>query len=232
MQLNLLDISPTPFSCFLRQFDKYLFCASPERFIKKKENKLISQPIKGTFPRGKSEMEDRKLVEELRHDHKERSENIMIVDLVRNDLSRTAEKSSVLVEELCHVYTFANVHQLISTVVCKLDKKYTFADSIKNAFPMGSMTGAPKIRAMEIIDESESCKRELFSGAVGYIDPHANYDFNVVIRSIQYNDSKPYLNCIVGGAITSKSKLKDEYKECLLKAQTMMQVLKSNNDIK
>ncbi len=222
---SLNRVSPTPFSAFYCLNDKYLMCASPERFLKKQGQKLISQPIKGTGARGKSPEEDERLKQGLFHDVKERSENVMIVDLVRNDLARTAEKGSVHVEELFGVYAFPQVHQMISTVVSKLDPKHHFVDAIKNAFPMGSMTGAPKIRAMELIDLYEDTRRGLYSGAVGYICPEKNFDFNVVIRSVQYNAKSRYLNYMVGGAITAASVPEKEYEECMLKAQAMERAL-------
>ncbi len=222
---SLNRVSPTPFSSFYRLDDKYLMCASPERFLKKQGQTLISQPIKGTGARGGSPEEDERLKQALYHDVKERSENVMIVDLVRNDLSRTAEKGSVKVEELFGIYTFPQVHQMISTVVSKLEPKHHFVDAIRHAFPMGSMTGAPKIRAMELIDLYEDTRRGLYSGAVGYISPEKNFDFNVVIRSVQYNAKKRYLNYMVGGAITAASVPEKEYEECLLKARAMEHAL-------
>jgi len=203
-----------------------LLSASPERFVKKKGDTVISQPIKGTARRSDNPTEDLKIATLLAKDPKEIAENIMIVDLVRNDLSKTAISGSVQVEELCKVYSFKQVHQLISTVVSKVDGKTDPVDIIKSLFPMGSMTGAPKISAMEIIEEQEETKRGLYSGAVGYIGPDDNFDFNVVIRSILYNQSERYISFTVGGAITSKSNIENEYKECLLKAEAMKRALK------
>ena len=236
---KLKNVSPTPFSSYYRLDAQFLLCASPERFIKKIGNKLISQPIKGTIRRGVTEKEDISLKAQLKNDPKERAENIMIVDLVRNDLSRTSEKESVKVEELCEIYSFKQVHQMLSTIVSKLNKKHHFIDAVKNAFPMGSMTGAPKIRAMELIEKYEKTKRGLYSGSVGYISPACpdslrlcrgkvgdrNFDFNVVIRSILYNKTKKYLSFITGSAITSKSVPEKEYDECLVKAEAMLKVL-------
>lgn len=163
----------------------------------------------------------------LQNDEKERSENVMIVDLVRNDLSHTAVKGSVRVEELCEVYTFPQVHQMISTVVSEVAPETHPVDVIKTTFPMGSMTGAPKISAMQIIEKLEETKRGLYSGAVGYFDPYGNFDFNVVIRSILYNQSKSYISCSVGGAITAKSNPEKEYEECLIKAKALREVLEN-----
>ncbi|MEA3444743.1 MAG: anthranilate synthase component I family protein [Bacteroidota bacterium] len=223
---RLKQVSPTPFSSYYNFDNNFCLTASPERFIAKRGRKIISQPIKGTIRRGKTKSEDLKLIAQLKTDKKERAENIMIVDLVRNDLARTATFGSVRVEELCGIYSFPQVHQMISTISSELDKKYHFTDAIKNAFPMGSMTGAPKIRAMELIEKYESTKRGIYSGAIGYIDPNGDFDFNVVIRSLQYNKSRKYLSYIVGGAITSMSIPEKEYSECLLKAEAMLKAFK------
>ena len=217
--------SPTPFSCFVKHKDNYLLCASPERFIKKSGYEIISQPIKGTIKRGQTETEDEVLKEQLKKDPKEHAENIMIVDLVRNDLSKIAQKDSVNVDELCGIYTFPQVHQMISTVSAKIEKGVEFNTIINATFPMGSMTGAPKIRAMELIEEYETTKRGLYSGAVGYVDFNGDFDFNVVIRSIAYNQKNKYLSYMVGGAITALSDPEKEYEECLLKAKAMLEVL-------
>lgn len=223
---QLQKASPVPFGSFIKYFDKYLACASPERFILKKEEKLFSQPIKGTIKRNLTdEKEDNHLKELLLHSEKERAENLMIVDLVRNDLAHSSKTGSIKVEELFGIYSFKQVHQMISTVSSTIDKKVDVVDAIKNAFPMGSMTGAPKVIAMEFIEQYEATKRGLYSGAVGYFAPNGNFDFNVVIRSIQYNKTNKYLSLMVGGAITFDSIAANEYDECLLKAQATMQVL-------
>ncbi|NVK52468.1 MAG: anthranilate synthase component I family protein [Flavobacteriaceae bacterium] len=222
-QLN--KISEPPFATFFRCEHQFLLSASPERYLKREGNKIISQPIKGTAKRFISTVDDTQAAFDLARDQKERSENIMIVDLVRNDLSRTAIKGSVKVEELCQVYSFKQVHQLISTVVSEVTPGTNSVDIIKETFPMGSMTGAPKISAMEIIEKEEETKRGLYSGAVGYFSPTGDFDFNVVIRSILYNQKNKYLSFSVGGAITAKSTPEKEYEECLLKAKAMKQVL-------
>ena len=222
---SLRQVSPTPYSCYYSLGDKFLLSASPERYIKKQGAKIISQPIKGTAKRGKTPEEDKQIKEFLFTDPKERAENIMIVDLVRNDLSRTAAKGTVKVEELCGIYSFPQVHQMISTIVSELREDTHFVDCIKHSFPMGSMTGAPKVRAMKLIEKYEVTKRGLFSAAVGYITPEADFDFNVVIRSIQYNAKDDYLSFMVGGAITMQSDPEKEYEECLLKAKAIKQVL-------
>lgn len=211
------ELTKAPFSVFLRADKHYVFCGSPERFIQKKGKKLISQPIKGTAGRGKSKIEDNKIIKTLQENQKERSENIMIVDLVRNDFSKIAEKNSVSVEELCAIYSFETVHQMISTVSCTVDKKNSFTDIIRATFPMGSMTGAPKINAMKFIDELEDFSRGIYSGSIGYILPNGDFDFNVVIRSLVYNEKEKYLSCAVGGAITILSDPEEEYNECQTK---------------
>jgi len=218
--------SPTPYSCFVKQGDKYLLSASPERFIHKKGDELISQPIKGTIKRGENKEEDEQLKKQLFNDEKERSENVMIVDLVRNDLSRIAQKDTVNVDELCGIYTYPQVHQMISTVSAQLQPEISFDEILKATFPMGSMTGAPKISAMKLIEKYEQTKRGLYAGTVGYIDEQGDFDFNVVIRSIQYNQTNSYLSFIVGGAITDKSVPEKEYEECMLKAKAIFEVLK------
>lgn len=222
---KLNQISQPPFATFFKSFDKYLLSASPERYIKKIGETVISQPIKGTAKRSQNKNEDQQLAIDLVNDPKERSENIMIVDLVRNDLSKTAEKGSVKVEELCKVYSFLQVHQMISTVTSKISESTHPVDVIQTTFPMGSMTGAPKISAMKIIEDLEETKRGLYSGAVGYFEPSGDFDFNVIIRSILYNASKKYISYSVGSAITAKSDPQKEYEECLIKAKAMREVL-------
>ena len=225
--LKLNKLSKPPFATFLKLNDKFLLSASPERYLKKTGSKVISQPIKGTAKRSENSVEDELLKRRLANDSKEQSENIMIVDLVRNDLSRVAKKGTVLVEELCKVYTFEQVHQLISTVSCDVESSINPVEIIKNSFPMGSMTGAPKISAMELIETYEETKRGLYSGTVGYFTPSGDFDFNVVIRSILYNQSKHYVSYSVGGAITAKSDPLKEYEECLVKAKAMREVLEN-----
>ncbi|MBT2163044.1 anthranilate synthase component I family protein [Zobellia barbeyronii] len=222
---KLNKISEAPFASFLRVYDNYLLSASPERYLRKEGGKIISQPIKGTAKRASQVEEDEKLIAGLKADPKERAENIMIVDLVRNDLSKGALKGSVVVEELCKVYTFEQVHQMISTIVAQVAPNTNPVDIIRQSFPMGSMTGAPKVSAMKIIEELEAFKRGLYSGAVGYFTPEGDFDFNVVIRSILYNATKKYVSYSVGGAITAKAIPEKEYEECLLKAKAMREVL-------
>ena len=227
---HLNEISAPPFASFLKLDNKIAMCASPERYIKKEGLKIISQPIKGTAKRVQSKLDDTQLAANLMQNEKERAENVMIVDLVRNDLSKTAKKGSVKVEELCKVYSFKQVHQLISTVVSEVKENTHPVDVIRDTFPMGSMTGAPKVAAMKIIEKFEESKRGLYSGTVGYFTPENDFNFNVIIRSILYNASKKYVSYSVGGAITAKSIPDKEYEECLLKAKAMKYVLLNQNN--
>ena len=223
--LKLNEISKSPQAVFFKNNKQFLLSASPERYIKKEGDFLISQPIKGTAKRFLNPLEDEESKNLLASDPKERAENIMVSDLVRNDLSRTAQKGSVNVEELCSIYSFEQVHQMITTITSKLDNQYTAVDAIKTTFPMGSMTGTPKVSVMKIIEELEETKRGLYSGSVGYFMPNGDFDFNVVIRSILYNQENKYVSFSVGSAITSLSIPEKEYEECLLKAKAMREVL-------
>ena len=222
---RLNAISQTPFAVYFKNNQQYLLSATPERYLRKEGEELISQPIKGTAKRFLDPKEDEIAKENLATDPKERAENIMITDLVRNDLSRTAQKGTVEVRELCKIYSFKQVHQMISTITSKLDSNYSLTDVLKLTFPMGSMTGAPKISVMKIIEELEETKRGLYSGAIGYFTPDGDFDFNVVIRSIVYNQEKKYVSFSVGSAITALSNPEKEYEECLLKAKAMHEVL-------
>ncbi|MEZ4858722.1 MAG: anthranilate synthase component I family protein [Flavobacteriaceae bacterium] len=226
---HLNEISKPPFATFLKLQHGYALSASPERYIKRIGNKVISQPIKGTAKRLPHDEDDKKMAAELKKNPKEYSENIMITDLVRNDLSRFAVKGSVVVEELCKVYTFKQVHQLISTVSCEVETHLSSVEILRNTFPMGSMTGAPKISAMKIIEALEDTKRGLYSGTVGYFTPQGDFDFNVIIRSILYNKQNEYVSFSVGGAITANSIPENEYEECLLKAKAMREALEQGN---
>ena len=223
--MHLNEISKPPFATYLRFGSNYVLSASPERYLRREGDHVLSQPIKGTARRDIDPEADKGLLEQLRNDPKERSENIMITDLVRNDLSRFAIKGSVAVDELCGIYTFEQVHQMISTVSCEVPNDVNSVDMIRNTFPMGSMTGAPKISAMKIIEELEDARRGVYSGAIGYFTPEGDFDFNVVIRSILYNEQLRYVSYSVGGAITAKSIPEKEYEECLLKAKAMRSVL-------
>lgn len=222
---KLNEISQPPFAVFFKNNTHFLLSATPERYLRKEGELLISQPIKGTAERFLDSKLDELSKEKLTSDPKERAENIMITDLVRNDLSRTAQKGSVQVKELCAIYSFMQVHQMISTITSKLDPQYSVVEALKKTFPMGSMTGAPKISVMKIIEELEETKRGLYSGAIGYFTPDGDFDFNVVIRSILYNQENQYVSFSVGSAITSLSDPEKEYEECLLKAKAMRAVL-------
>lgn len=224
---KLNQISQSPFSLYFKNQNQYVLCSSPERYLKNENGKIISQPIKGTSKRFEdSELDNRSKIE-LQQNPKERSENIMIVDLVRNDLSRTAEKSSVKVEELCGVYSFKQVHHLTSTITSYKKTESSVVEVIEKCFPMGSMTGAPKISAMQIIEQQEATKRGIYSGSIGYFTPDGDFDFNVVIRSILYNSENQYLSFSVGSAITAQCNPEQEYEECMLKAKAMKEVLQN-----
>ena len=223
--LQLIKKSPTPFSVYQKMDHQHLMCASPERFLKKEGPKLVSQPIKGTIRRGENALEDQYLKQQLATDEKEIAENMMIVDLVRNDLARSCKPGTVRVEEFFGIYTFQQLHQMISTISGELRNDVHFIDAIRHAFPMGSMTGAPKIKAMELIELYEKSRRGLYSGAVGFIQPNGDFDFNVVIRSLLYNAKSSVLSFQVGSAITYDSQPEKEYRECLLKGKALLDVL-------
>lgn len=221
----LNKVSPTPFAGYFKIHQQYILSASPERFLCKRGTKLISQPIKGTAKRSTNLSEDEQIKINLKNDIKEQAENVMIVDLVRHDLTKSAVKGSVKVEELFGIYSFPQVHQMISTISSELNPDVHFIDAIKYAFPMGSMTGAPKVKAMKLIEEFEASKRGVYSGSFGCITPDGDFDFNVIIRSIVYNQKNQYLSFQVGGAITYHADAEKEYEECLLKASAILKVL-------
>ena len=222
---ELNNLSPTPFANYFKIDDHYIISATPERFLSRRGNKLISQPIKGTSSRNSDSTKDRLQKEELLLNEKERAENVMIVDLVRNDLTKSAKPGTVRVEELFGIYSFKQVHQMISTVVCELRENLSNPKIIANTFPMGSMTGAPKIKAMQLADKYERSQRGVYSGAIGYFAPDGDFDFNVVIRTILYNRKQKYLSFHVGSAITLDSDPEKEYEECLLKGKAIRAVL-------
>jgi para-aminobenzoate synthetase component 1 len=224
--LQLNTASPAPFAGFYRHHDHFLLCASPERFLAHYKPVIISQPIKGTIRRGATTAQDEQQRLTLLHDEKERAENLMIVDLVRNDLARVARTGTVQVPELFGLYPFRHVWQMISTVTAELRPDVELTDVLRATFPMGSMTGAPKIRAMQLIEQYEHTRRGLYSGSIGYAWPNGEFEFNVVIRSLQYRADTGYLSFQVGSAITYDSVPEREYEECLLKAQAMLEVLK------
>lgn len=224
-ELSLL--SPAPFAAFYKLNDKYCMCASPERFIKRTGNTLISQPIKGTSKRDLLNRDiDLENKNHLSNSAKEKSENVMIVDLVRNDMSRVCEEGSVFVKELFGIYSFPQVHQMISTIEGRVADTVHWTDIIKSCFPMGSMTGAPKVKVMELIDQYEIAPRGLFSGTIGHVNPNGDFDFNVVIRSVFYNETKKIISFNAGGGITFYSNAADEYEESMVKASAIRAVLK------
>ena len=237
---KLSTVSPNPFSALYKMparagtdgEDRWLICASPERFLKKQGNRILSQPIKGTSKRiAGNQLEDQVSKEALQSSTKDRSENVMVVDLVRNDLAKICDEGTVKVDELYGIYSFPQVHQMISTVSGELKKDISFKEIIQATFPMGSMTGAPKKRVMELIEKYEQTKRGIFSGTLGYISPEGDFDFNVVIRSIMYNAQTKYLSYQAGSGITFYSDPEKEWEECLLKAEAMKKVLEENSSL-
>ena len=223
---KLNQIAEPPFAAYCHFGEHHILSASPERYIQKSGNGVISQPIKGTAKRLQNKDLDREIAIKLQHDPKERAENIMITDLVRNDLAKTAQKGSVNVDELCGLHSFKTVHQLVSTISSQVNGEFDAIDILKSTFPMGSMTGAPKLSAMQIIEKYEHSKRGIYSGAIGYFTPGGDFDFNVVIRSILYNAKLQRLSLQVGSAITYQSNPQKEYEECLLKAEALLQALR------
>lgn len=222
---KLNSISEAPYACWAKFGSTYVICASPERFLQKRGNRLITQPMKGTAKRGLTLKEDKKIKSELQTSLKEQTENVMAVDVARNDLSRIAKKGTVKMEELFGVYTFKQVHQMISTVSCELKEDITFIEIIEATFPMASMTGAPKIRALELIKQYENFDRGIYSGAIGVIEENGDFDLAVVIRSIIYDEEKKRVSFAVGSAITAMSDPENEWEECMLKAKAMLAVL-------
>jgi para-aminobenzoate synthetase component 1 len=218
-------ISEAPYSLCYESERWMIASASPERFLRKQGNVLLSQPIKGTARRGTTEEEDHGLRHDLRASLKDRTENVMIVDLVRNDLSRLAKKGSVRVDELFGIYTFPTVHQMISTVSCELKKKKRFSDILQATFPMGSMTGAPKVAAMQVAERTERFTRGMYSGSAGYISPDGDFDLNVMIRSLVYDRENKRASCGVGGAITIFSEPEEEYRECRIKVGRILETV-------
>jgi para-aminobenzoate synthetase component 1 len=224
---NLNRISPMPFSVFQGFNGDYILSASPERFLKMSGNQIIAQPIKGTIRKDPDPNLDKILVEQLQNSEKEIAENMMIMDLMRNDLAKSAIPGTVKVPELFKIYSFNHLHQMITTITAEKKAEIHFTDVIRNAFPMGSMTGAPKIEAMEMIEKFENSRRGNFSGAAGYVKPNGDFDFNVLIRSFFYNAPRNMLKWNAGSAITYDAVPEDEYNECMLKASTLMQALKN-----
>jgi para-aminobenzoate synthetase component I len=210
---------PVPMATYIQIDDTTVICASPERYLKRKGAVVISEPIKGTRPRLPDAEQDQAMIDDLLGSEKERAENLMIVDLVRNDLSRIADKGSVEVEKLFEIRSFATVHQMVSTVKAKVPPSAPAVEVLRNTFPMGSMTGAPKIRVMQAIEKYETYRRGLYSGAVGYIAPNGDFDFNVVIRSAFVKNKRIWFP--VGGAITADSDPESEWDETLVKSRAL-----------
>ena len=224
--LQLTNISPSPFAALYKLDDKFCISASPERYLKKSGNTLLSQPIKGTAIRDAGNQQaDEESIKQLLSSEKEKSENVLVVDLVRNDLSRVCKPGTVQVDELYGLYSFPQVHQMISTISGQLQESLNWIDAIKATFPMGSMTGAPKKKVMQLTEQYEQTKRGLYSGSIGYVHPNGDFDFNVIIRSILYNSTNKYLSFQAGSAITFYSDAVQEYEECLLKTNAIRQVL-------
>ncbi len=221
---DLRRFSPAPFGAFLNFEHTNILSNSPERFIKCKDRKVETRPIKGTRPRGKTVQEDLKLQEELRNSEKDRAELLMIVDLERNDIGRISKIGSVKVPELFVIEPYANVNHLVATVVGQLNDENDCIDAIKATFPGGSITGAPKIRAMEIIDELEPTQRNVYTGSIGYIGFDGDMDLNIAIRTIVKQDKDIYFQ--VGGGMTWDSNPEDEYQETLDKAKSIMKALR------
>lgn len=222
---KLYKLSKAPYSALLKMGEEFIICASPELFLKKEGNILSSKPIKGTAKRGNNAEEDQHLKEQLYNSLKERTENVMAVDVARNDLSILAQKGSVRVNKLYNIESFETVHQMVSTVSCVLKQGLKFPDIITATFPMASMTGAPKLRAMTLTDDFENFKRNYYSGTMGIVDEKDDFSLWVIIRSIFYNAKTKKLSVAVGSAITYLSDPEKEYEECLLKAAAMLEVL-------
>lgn len=227
---TLNGISKASYSALLKLGSHYIISSSPELFLSKRGDRLLTKPIKGTARRGTTETEDQRIKEELYHNFKERNENVMIVDVSRNDLSRLATRGSVGVDKLFDIESYQQVHQMVSTVSCSLKQNTTFGEIIAATFPMASMTGAPKYRAMQLIDQYEVYNRGPYSGSLGYIKANGDFDLNVLIRSVFYDAASRYLSFTVGSAITDLCHPEDEYEECLLKAKAMMQALGADSD--
>jgi para-aminobenzoate synthetase component 1 len=223
--LKLNELTLAPYSSLAKIGDDYIICASPELFLKRTGKELITKPIKGTAPRGKSKEEDERLKEELYTSKKERTENVMAVDVARNDLSVIASRGSVSVNKLYNIESYQTVHQMVSTVKCELKENISFQDIIQATFPMASMTGAPKISAMNLIDEYEGFERKYYSGAMGRVEENGDFEFCVIIRSIFYNQRTKRLSIAVGSAITHLCDPEKEYEECLLKANALLRAL-------
>lgn len=223
--LRLNQLAQAPYTALVKLGQEFIISASPELFLKKDGHTISTKPIKGTIRRGQTPQEDEALKTALHRNIKERTENVMAVDVARNDLSRFARRGSVSVNKLYNIETFATVHQMVSTVSCEMKEGTTFEQMLEAAFPMASMTGAPKIRAMELIDAHEGFRRHYYSGAMGLVDADGDFTLAVVIRSIFYNQQTRHVSLSVGSAITWLSVPEQEYEECLLKANALIKAL-------
>ncbi len=222
--LTLRSLSPAPYSAFLKLPHAQILCASPERFLRVQNGNVETRPIKGTRPRSSDVLQDRRLAEELRNHPKDRAENLMIVDLLRNDFGKSCAPGSVHVPKLFEVESFANVHHLVSTVEGKLAKGRDALNVLRDCFPGGSVTGAPKQRAMQIIEQLEPHRRGIYCGAIGYAGFDGNMDSNIVIRTLVYSDNE--IRCWAGGGIVADSEVAAEYQETLDKAAGMLKLLR------
>lgn len=222
---DLVEKMQAPFTALFKYHHRYILSFSPERFLKKENHIIYTEPVKGTAPRGNTQKEDMENKIKLHNNIKERTENVMIVDVCRNDLSKIAQKGTVNVDELYSIKTYATVHQMVSKISCVVNHQVSFKDIIHATFPMASMTGAPKIRAMQIADELENLPRSFYSGTLGVYE-NTNFDLSVLIRSIFYDELEQELRIWAGSAITIYADPHKEYKECYLKAEKIVQTLK------
>lgn len=222
---RMLQRSRAPFAAFYREGERFVLCASPERFLAIDGDRVVGEPMKGTRPRSSDPEEDGRLAAELASDAKERAENVMAVDVMRHDLARVAASRSVTVPELCAVRSYPAVHQMVSTVAATLAPGSSAYAALLAAFPMASMTGAPKIRAMELIDEAEDRARGLFSGTFGFFAPDGTADLNVVIRSVFFDRERGTAAIHAGSALTANCDPETEWEECALKARSVMEAI-------
>lgn len=222
--LELRRLSPAPYSAFLDWPQVQILCASPERFLQVQQGRVETKPIKGTRARNADVVEDARLAEELRHHPKDRAENLMIVDLLRNDLGKSCEPGTVRAPKLFELESFANVHHLVSTVEGKLQSGRDALDVLRDCFPGGSITGAPKQRAMEIIEQLEPHRRGVYCGAIGYVGHDGNMDTNIAIRTLVYSNGE--IRCWAGGGLVADSQCEAEYQETLDKAAAMLEILR------
>lgn len=222
---SLLLHADAPFAAFARDANSFVICASPERFLAFEGRRVVGEPMKGTRPRSLDPAADQRYKVELVNDAKERSENIMALDVMRHDLARIAARRTVEVEELCAVRSYPRVHQMVSTVVARIADGLTPHDVLRATFPMASMTGAPKRRAMELIQEVEEGPRGSFSGSLGFLAPDGTGDFNVVIRSLLFDATSGQLSLTTGSAITARCDPQQEFEECQLKALSVIDAL-------